>query len=449
VTALFGSWVPAWGFLCRTGNEGEVSLIEPVANRLAVEITVLSQNEERATEPFIYESELSKNPEIFRISHRFDNQAKSRAKFSSLAELSAAQLQYKRCLRQADDLREIGRIREAVSELEQIFKLPLAIAPDRRELKKYDEDPQIRRVIVTDWVDQLDWRTFEYEAALLFGRMGYTAWATKRTGDGGVDVRAKKEGENLVIQCKHWKRQRVGVEIIQAIHTIKEKENATRAVLVTSSTLEPVARREAQRCSVEIIEGPRLVDLFAEYCDPDRVKVPVNRGSRESFVPQTRHELVMNHGFDGLGGTGSPRRLRSNQAELARFRFHSQRSNQGQIPGKSLILRQLETLEEQYNNCRCSQCGGDAVLDITNRDGVHIVCKKTSFHRERVDKTTLQRLADHLGIQCRVCGSTTLESKEGATIYLKCRDCMTNSSWEGVSDRLRTEVGARYELSVG
>jgi hypothetical protein len=234
----------------------------------------------------------------------------------------------------------------------------------------------------------------------------------------------------------------VGVEIIQAIHTVKERENAKLAVIVTSSTLEPVARREAQRCGVEVIEGSKLVDLFAEYCDPDRVKGPVNRGSQESFVPETRHEPVMNPVFDGLAGMGIPTRLRSDQAEFGRTRFQSQWSNHGQISGKSFILKELEALEEQYSNCRCSQCGSDATLDITNRDGVHIVCKKTSFHRERVDKTTLQRLTDHLGIQCRGCGHTDLESKQGAAnIYLKCRNpnCPEkNNSWEGVSERIAT-----------
>ena len=129
---------------------------------------------------------------------------------------------------------------------------------------------------VADWLNGLDWRDFEFEVAILFAQMGYNAWATGRTGDGGVDVRALRGNEKVVIQCKHWKRQNVGVEIVQAIHTTKEKENASLAVIVTSSNLEPVAYREARRCGVEVIEGCKLVELFTEYCDPTLPKEAQN-----------------------------------------------------------------------------------------------------------------------------------------------------------------------------
>src|SRR5262249_17353527 len=166
----------------------------------------------------------------------------------SFGELSSFQLDYHKRLSRARDLRETDRIRDAIDELEQLFKLPQI--PNSQELKRYDEDPEVRRVRVADWIDGLDWRAFEREVAVLFIQMGYTAWATKPTGDDGVDVRAKKDNEKVIIQCKHWKHQNLGADIVKAIHATKQYEEASLAVVVTSSNLEPVAHRWAEGCGI-------------------------------------------------------------------------------------------------------------------------------------------------------------------------------------------------------
>jgi Restriction endonuclease len=294
-TTLFRSWASAWPFISPTWLGGEVSLIEPVMGQLAVAVTVLPRNEESAKEPSEYQSELGKNPEILRISRLLDKRPRQHPSFSSLCELNSSQFEYQRRLERAHEFRETGRIRETIIELEQLFTAPHVVNPSPQEIKRYDEDPDVRRVRVADWLDGLDWRSFEREVAVLFIQMGYNAWATKPTGDGGVDVRARKGDEKVVIQCKHWKRQNVGVEIVQAIHTVKEKENASLAIIVTSSTLEPVAHREARRCGVEVIEGPKLVNLFTKYCDPEQSKDRVKSQLQESAVAtgQVQRELAL------------------------------------------------------------------------------------------------------------------------------------------------------------
>jgi HJR/Mrr/RecB family endonuclease len=445
-TSLFRSWSSAWGFVSPTVHGGEVNLIEPVTGQLAVEITVLPTNEDGAEEPRDYESELGKNPEILRISHILDNAKKHGQSFSSLGELSSFQFDYQTRLGRAQDLREMGRIRDAVNELEQLFKLPQTVVSNSQDIKRYDEDAEVRRVRVADWLRGLDWRSFEREVAILFTQMGYNAWATKPTGDDGVDVRALKENEKVVIQCKHWKRQNVGVDIVKALHATKEHEAASLAVIVTSSNLEPVAHRWAERCGIEVIEGSKLVDLFTQYCDPIRTKGSQNSRWQENSSLTPPNELATNPAFGHLIAAEIAARPHRDEAQLTpgepenrKTMSHIRRSNQGERSGKCFVLKELAGLAEQYRNLRCSQCDSDATFNITNSDGVHIVCKKIPSHRERVDRMTLQRLADHLALRCRICGSTDLESKQGANIYLKCRNCRTNSSWEGISDRMRAD----------
>lgn len=277
-TALFRSWASAWPFVS-TGAGGEISLIEPLKEPLAVTITVLPTDEESAKEPVAYKSELAKNPEILRISRILDKTSKQRPSFSSLSKLSSLQAECQRHVDRAREFKAARHIREAIGELEQFFNGPQIVFPE--EIKQYDEDPEIRRVRVADWLNGLNWRAFEHEVAILFTQMGYNAWATKATGDDGVDIRALRGDEKVVIQCKHWKRQNVDVDVVKALYATKEHEGASFAVIVTSSNLEPVAQRWAKRLGVEVIEGPKLVDLFMRYCDPgqsgrprdDRVQV--------------------------------------------------------------------------------------------------------------------------------------------------------------------------------
>ena len=71
------------------------------------------------------------------------------------------------------------------------------------------------------------------------------------------------------------------VDVVKALNATKEYEKASLAVIVTSSTLEPVARDWAARLGVEVIEGPKLVALFSEYCDPEQPAYPPNSPSME------------------------------------------------------------------------------------------------------------------------------------------------------------------------
>ncbi len=285
---LFRSWTTAWPFVSSRWAGGETSLIERAEEPLAVAITVLPGDEKSAEEPVAYKSELARNPEILRISRILDRTAQQRAPFSSLSELSSRQSECQRHVERAREFKEAGRIREAISELEQFFSGPQIVFP--KEIKQYDEDPEILKVRVADWLSGLDWRTFELEVAVLFTQMGYNAWATKATGDDGVDVRALRGDEKVVIQCKHWKRQNVNVDVVKALHATKEHEEASFAVIVTSSNLEPVAQRWAKTLGVEVIEGPKLVDLFMRYCDPGQSGRPLNNRLQEDNIAIPGHQ---------------------------------------------------------------------------------------------------------------------------------------------------------------
>jgi len=264
---LFRMWLPGWTFFSAKGIE-DTKLIEPADAPLSVSVTVLPKEEQDAADPIVYTSDLCTKPDILQISCIADSTGTQQRSFS-WNELQAVNSQQHAHIERARANRNAGRIREAIRELEMFFRGPRT-AIDTEEIRRYDEDPDIRKTRVDDWIAGLHWRDFECEVAILFTRMGYKAWATSPTGDGGVDVRAIKDDSKVIIQCKHYKTQRVGINYVKALHATKDDEGASHAVLVTSSDLEPGADRWASIHGIEVINGAKLTELFQKYCDPKR-----------------------------------------------------------------------------------------------------------------------------------------------------------------------------------
>jgi very-short-patch-repair endonuclease len=101
------------------------------------------------------------------------------------------------------------------------------------------------------------------------------------------------------------------------------------------------------------------------------------------------------------------------------------------------IIDELRTLNERFEGPRCSSCGGKGQLAINN-EGPVVVCANGGCKKiERVDVQTLQRLVERLGVTCFRCKGSHLESQTGRfSNYLKCRNCGTSNSWQGISEKI-------------
>ena len=270
VLGLFREWGGVWGFF---GPEAlPAHLVVRGETPLSIRITRLSRDIESTDDPTPYTSELAARPGILRLSElRAEGESGERRDYS-LQEFKAAHTLQHDLIQRALEQRRAGSIEEAIAALEQFYKEVELVALDeqtQREISSFDDDPEIRRVRMDSWLDSLSWRSFEFEVANLLVQMGYEAFVTRASGDGGVDVRARRNDERVVVQCKHWKGQKVGLESIQALAGARDAEGATQAIFVTSSWLEPGAHKWARRVGMEVIDRRDLVRLFEEYCDPN------------------------------------------------------------------------------------------------------------------------------------------------------------------------------------
>ncbi|MBB1471655.1 restriction endonuclease [Luteimonas sp. MC1782] len=81
--------------------------------------------------------------------------------------------------------------------------------------------------------------------------------------DGGVDLRLRRDGERVVVQCKHWNAYKVPHNDVHQLLGIMVNEQATAAILVTSGGFTKAAIEAASRHGhVQLIDGDELRDML-------------------------------------------------------------------------------------------------------------------------------------------------------------------------------------------
>lgn len=129
--------------------------------------------------------------------------------------------------------------------------------------------PALSRAIAS--VMELDPYEFEAFVGVLLERQGYTeVVVVGRSSDRGVDIQARDtEGELVVVQCKRW-LNKVSSTPIQRLHSFAVTRGAARKICITTSDFTREAIQEAAHTGTELLNGPRLARLIAQFV-PDKV----------------------------------------------------------------------------------------------------------------------------------------------------------------------------------
>ena len=127
-----------------------------------------------------------------------------------------------------------------------------------REINNYiDED----RLLNSFKIESPD--DFEKDVADIFSKHGYKTKVVGGTHDGAIDVRATKDGELYLIQCKRWTTNRAGVQDVRQLHSAVHREMAKRGIFVSISGFTIEAEEElGSDPRIELIDGQKLVELY-------------------------------------------------------------------------------------------------------------------------------------------------------------------------------------------
>jgi restriction system protein len=109
----------------------------------------------------------------------------------------------------------------------------------------------------------MSWQEFEQLTGETFRRLGF---AIRETGggraDGGVDVLVTKQGRSFVIQCKHYKRQRIGAPVVREAVGVAVGLRAAGVYVIALSGFTRAALAYAKGKPVYLIDGAALLAMI-------------------------------------------------------------------------------------------------------------------------------------------------------------------------------------------
>jgi len=82
--------------------------------------------------------------------------------------------------------------------------------------------------------------------------------------DASVDMVLRKERQTVLVRCKQWKADKIGVEVVQALYRAVVARGAGSGFVVTSGRFSREARAFAAGCNIRLIDGPVLHGLVAQ-----------------------------------------------------------------------------------------------------------------------------------------------------------------------------------------
>jgi restriction system protein len=112
-------------------------------------------------------------------------------------------------------------------------------------------------------ITSMNWRDFERLVGEAFRQQGFTVTGFGGQGpDGGVDLGLSKNGERFLVQCKHWRKQQVGVTVVRELNGVIAAQGARGGFVVTGGQFTKEAQEFTGSCNITLIDGPALAELI-------------------------------------------------------------------------------------------------------------------------------------------------------------------------------------------
>jgi restriction system protein len=115
---------------------------------------------------------------------------------------------------------------------------------------------------------------FEEFVAELFEALGYEVECVGGTGDEGADLRVRRRELLAIAQCKYHCRGVVGSPELQKFLGTIHHTGSHKGFFVTTRTFSLAAEKFAAEHPIELIDGPRLVELVQEALGPGAQREP-------------------------------------------------------------------------------------------------------------------------------------------------------------------------------
>ena len=141
-------------------------------------------------------------------------------------------------------------------------------------------------------INELNWTQFEHLIHQYFQEQGYNVSSTSTGADGGVDLRLSKDGLKTIVQCKHWKSSKVGVQVVREQFGIMTAEGAGESIVVTSGRFTREAETWASGKPIRLVDGEQLSGML-DLLDPDRMFPETIETNASQICPRCDSAMVL------------------------------------------------------------------------------------------------------------------------------------------------------------
>jgi len=114
-------------------------------------------------------------------------------------------------------------------------------------------------------IDGMSWQQFERLIGEAFRLLGFDVTELGGDGpDGGVDLELRRGSELHLVQCKHWRAYKVGVDVVRAHYGVMTARGATGGYVITSGRFTADAKKFADGRNLRLIEGDQPQSMIRQ-----------------------------------------------------------------------------------------------------------------------------------------------------------------------------------------
>lgn len=145
---------------------------------------------------------------------------------------------------------------------------PFSFFNARRKAKQLDTQSGIESI------RQLHWRNFEELVAEAYRRKGYQVVEGGYGADGGIDLELISKTDHVLVQCKQWKSQKVGVSVVREMFGVLSASKADTVIIICSGYFTQDAINFANDKAIQLINGEALLNLVNEVKKESSISKP-------------------------------------------------------------------------------------------------------------------------------------------------------------------------------
>ncbi|AIW21652.1 hypothetical protein F0267_12465 [Vibrio coralliilyticus] len=178
-----------------------------------------------------------------------------------------------------------------------LIPAPISLIAQRNRKQRYSRTTaQLKSQRSTAALNDLSWIEFESYIGEFFKHQGYhVKQALSSAPDDGVDIWLTKNGDVSLVQCKHWKSRKVGVQVLREMYGVMLANQGKQMIIVTSGHFTSEAIRFAADKRFWLICGDELVNMVEDgrYFINRSSSEPSKHDENSVLCPKCQSELVL------------------------------------------------------------------------------------------------------------------------------------------------------------